>query len=265
MRPNRVKQALKAGKQVVGTMISEIRNPEVAYILAAAGMDFLMLDTEHSSVGVESLQNIVRSTRAAGLVPLARVTDNQYPLISRILDMGTMGVMVPRVNSPEEARNVIACAKYPPQGQRGFGARGVMTDYSVVTVREVVNWINEHTLIIVQVETAEALAQLETITRVPGIDVAVIGPNDLSISLGIPGDFEHPRFVKAVEQTFEFCSKNGISPGIHASDLQAVKRYRDMGMCFLMYSTEARILLDAATKVVHELVGETERMGKAVY
>ena len=265
MKPNRVKQALKAGKRVVGTMISEIRNPEVAYILAAAGMDFLMVDTEHSSVGVESLQNIVRSARAAGLVPLARITDNQYPLISRILDMGTMGVMVPRVNSPEEARNVVASAKYPPQGQRGFGARGVMTDYDTVTVRDVVSWVNEHTLVIVQVETAEALAQLETITRVPGIDVALIGPNDLSISLGIPGDFEHPSFVKAVEQTFEICSKNGISPGIHTNNLKAVKRYRDMGMCFLMYATEARILLDAATKVVQELVGEPAKVGKAVY
>jgi 2-keto-3-deoxy-L-rhamnonate aldolase RhmA len=265
VKPNRVKQALKAGKRVVGTMISEIRNPEVAYILAAAGMDFLMVDTEHSSVGVESLQNIVRSARAAGLVPLARITDNQYPLISRILDMGTMGVMVPRVNSPEEARNVVASAKYPPQGQRGFGARGVMTDYDTVTVRDVVSWVNEHTLVIVQVETAEALAQLETITRVPGIDVALIGPNDLSISLGIPGDFEHPSFVKAVEQTFEICSKNGISPGIHTNNLKAVKRYRDMGMCFLMYATEARILLDAATKVVQELVGEPAKVGKAVY
>jgi 2-keto-3-deoxy-L-rhamnonate aldolase RhmA len=95
--------------------------------------------------------------------------------------------------------------------------------------------------------------------------VALIGPNDLSISLGIPGDFEHPRFLKAVEQTFEICLKNGIAPGVHTSNLQLVKRYRDMGMCFLMYSTEARMLLDGATKAVHELVGETGKAGKAVY
>jgi 2-keto-3-deoxy-L-rhamnonate aldolase RhmA len=265
MKPNRVKQALKAGKRVVGTMISEMRNPEVAYILAAAGMDFLMIDTEHSSVGVESLQNVVRATRAAELVPLARVTDNQYQFISRILDMGTMGIMVPRVNTAEEARRVVQYAKYPPQGQRGFGARGVMTDYEAVSVPDVVSWVNEHTLVIVQVESAEALAQLEQTARVPGIDVAVIGPNDLSISLGIPGDFEHPRFLEAVEQTFEICLRNGISPGVHTSNLQAVKRYRDMGMCFLMYATEARMLLDAATKAVHELVGETGKVGKAVY
>ena len=181
---------------MVGTMVSEMRNAEVAYILAAAGMDFLMVDTEHSSVGVESLQNIIRATRAAGMVPLARVTDNQYPFIARILDMGAMGIMVPRVNTAEEARSVVQHAKYPPLGQRGFGARGVMTDYESVTVPEVINWVNENTLVIVQVESAEALAELDQTSRVPGIDVALIGPNDLSISLGIPGDFEHPQVLK---------------------------------------------------------------------
>src|SRR3990172_13062022 len=116
MKPNRVKQALKAGECVVGTMVSEMRNPEVAYILAATGMDFLMVDTEHASPGAETVQNIMRSTRAAGLVPLARVTDNQYPLIARILDMGAMGIMVPRVDTPQQARQVVRCAKYPPEG-----------------------------------------------------------------------------------------------------------------------------------------------------
>jgi len=265
VKANRVKQAIKAGKRVVGTMVAEMRNPEVAYILAAAGMDFLMVDTEHSSVGVESLQNIIRATRAAGLTPLARVTDNQYPFIARILDMGAMGIMVPRVNTAEEARSVVQHAKYPPLGQRGFGARGVITDYEAVTVPQVIDWVNENTLVIVQVESGEAVAQLEQTSRIPGIDVAMIGPNDLSISLGVPGDFEHPKFLKAVEQTFEICLKNGIAPGVHTPNLQAVKRYRDMGMCFLMYSTEARMLLDGATKAVHELVGETGKAGKAVY
>lgn len=265
MKANCIKHALKGGERVVGTMISEMRNGEVAYILAAAGMDFLMIDTEHSSVGMESIQNMIRFARAAGLVPLARVTDNQYPLIASILDMGAMGIMVPRVNSPDEARYVVQCAKYPPQGRRGFGARGVVTDYERVSVLDVLAWVNEHTLVIVQVETAEALSHLAETTSVPGIDIALIGPNDLSISLGVPGDFEHPRFVKAVERAFEICLKNGISPAVHASDLEAVKRYRDMGMRFLMYASEARMLLDAAIEAVHQLVGEARKAGKAVY
>lgn len=265
MKPNRVKQALKAGECVVGTMISDMRNPEVAYIMAAAGMDFVIIDTEHSSPGTETLQNIVRSARAAGLVPLARVTDNQYSLIARILDMGTMGVMVPRVDTPEQALRVVKSAKYPPQGARGYGARGVMTDYEPVTVREIVDWVNEHTLIIVQVESREAVANLEEITRISGIDVALIGPNDLSVSLGVPGDFKHPQFVEAVERTFEVCLKNGVSPAIHTGDLEAVKRYRDMGMRFLLYGSESRMLLAAATEAVRQLVGEHRKAGRATY
>jgi len=265
VKPNRVKQALKAGDRVVGTMVSDMRNPEVAYILAAAGMDFLMIDTEHSSPGVETVQNIVRSARAAGLIPLARVTQNQYPFIARILDMGAMGIMVPRVDTPEQARQVVKCAKYPPEGERGFGARGVMTDYECVSVPDIINWVNEHTLIIVQVESREAVANLEGTARTPGIDVALIGPNDLSISLGVPGDFKHPKFVEAVERTFEICMKNGVLPAVHTSDLEAMKRYRDMGMRFLMYASESRILLGAATEAVRQLVGETRKAGRTAY
>src|SRR5260370_11424987 len=205
MKPNRVRQALKAGKPVVGTMVCDLYNPEIVYILAAAGMDFLMVDLEHSPAGIESVQHLVRAARSAGLVPLARVTQNQYPFIARVLDMGTMGIMVPRVETPAQAREVVKCAKYTPDGERGFGARGVITDYESATVPEIASWVNEHTLVIVQAESREAVANLDEITRGPGLDVAFIGPYDLSISLGVPGDFKHPRFVAAVERTFEIC------------------------------------------------------------
>jgi 4-hydroxy-2-oxoheptanedioate aldolase len=262
---NRVKQALRAGECVVGTMISEARNPEVVYVLAAAGMDFVMVDTEHGSSNPETVQDLVRSARSAGLVPLARVTENQYPYIARILDMGAMGIMVPRVHTAEQAQLVVASAKYPPQGTRGFGARGVVTDYETATVAEIVNWANAHTVVIVQIESAQAVDVIEDIVRVEGIDVALIGPNDLSISLGIPGEFNHPRFIAAVERTFEACLKHKVSPAIHTGDLEGLKRYRDMGMCFLMYASEARMLLNAATQVVRQLKAEARPAGTTAY
>ena len=265
MKANHVRQAIKADKCVVGTMVSETRNPEIAYMLAAAGMDFLMVDTEHASAGVESVQNLMRSARAAGLVPLARVTQNQYPFIARILDMGCMGIMVPRVDTAEEARHVVRCAKYRPQGERGYGARGVITDYETVTVREVVEWVNQHTLIIVQVESGEAVENLPEITAVPGIDVALIGPYDLSNALGVPGEFTHPRFVEAVERTFEVCLRSNVSPAIHVSKMEDAIRYRDKGMRFLMYGSDSRLLIAAASGVVRELVGEGRKAGKAGY
>ena len=265
MKVNRVKKALKAGEPVVGTMISEARNPEIAHLLAAAGMDFILVDTEHSSPDPETIQNLTRGAKAAGLVPLARVTDNEYFIIARTLDMGVMGVMVPRVDTREEAERAVASVKYPPLGRRGFGMRPVITDYESTTVREAVEWSNENTLVILQVESGEAVENLDEITRVPGLDVSLIGLYDLSISLGVPGDLKHARVLKAVERVFEVCTKNGVSPAVGGANMEATKRYQEMGMRFLMVETESRLLLRAATDVVQQLVGETRRSGKGLY
>lgn len=254
MKPNRTKQAIRAGQTVVGTMISDINSVEVAYILAAAGMDFLMVDTEHCSTGMETTYGIIQAARSNGLTPLVRVTDNTYPLIARTLDMGAMGVMVPRVHTAEQAREVVSHAKYPPIGNRGYGSRGIVTEYGADTVPDVISWVNEHTLIIVQVESVEALNNLEETTRVPGIDVILVGPSDLSISLGVPGEFQHPRVVEAIKHTFEVCLRNGVSPALYCGNLQTAKSYRDMGMKFVMYSSDGRMLLAAASDAVRQLV-----------
>ena len=253
MKPNRVKKTLEAGETVIGTMISEVRNAEIAYILAASGMDFLMLDMEHSSVDLESSQEIVRAALSAGIVPLARVVENQYPFIARILDTGVMGIMVPRVHTPDQARQVVRAAKYPPQGDRGFGVRGMITDYAPVSMREIIDWANDHTLLIIQVESNEALTNLDEITSVQGIDVALIGPSDLSISLGIPGEFENPRFLEAAEHTFRVCLRNGVSPSIFSVDLKMAKQYQNLGMKFILYTTESGMLRTAATQAVEQL------------
>jgi 2-dehydro-3-deoxyglucarate aldolase/4-hydroxy-2-oxoheptanedioate aldolase len=237
-------------------MVSDVRNPEIAYILAAAGMDFLMLDLEHSSAGLESVQNIVRAARSAGITPLARVTDNEYAMIARVLDTGLMGIMVPRVETAEQARHAVSCARYPPLGARGFGGRGPITDYEDAPLAEVLEWVNENTLIIVQVESLPAIDNLDEITRVAGIDAAVIGPNDLSISLGIPGQYKHPLFLEAVDRIFETCLRNGVSPAMHTGDLESVKASREKGARFLIYSNETRMLLGAAKAATKELAGE---------
>jgi 2-dehydro-3-deoxyglucarate aldolase/4-hydroxy-2-oxoheptanedioate aldolase len=257
MKPNRTKQAIKAGHTVVGTMISDLNSVEVPYILAAAGMDFLMVDTEHCSTGMESTYRIVQSARSNGLTPLVRVTDNTYTLIARTLDLGAMGVMVPRVHTAEQARQAVSHAKYPPVGNRGYAARGVVTEYKAATMPEVIAWVNEHTLIIVQVESVEALSNLEEITQVPGIDVALVGPSDLSISLGVPGEFQHSHVVEAIKDTFEICLKNGVSPSIYCGDMQTAKYYLDIGMKFVMYSSDGRMLLAAASDAVRQLAGES--------
>ena len=137
MTKNQAKARLKEGGTALGTMISEVWTDEVAYVLAAAGFDFLVVDTEHGSADTESLQRISRAARSAGIAPLVRVADITYALIARTLDAGALGLMVPHVETADDAREIVRCAKYPPVGERGFGLRSAVTDYSGASVPEV--------------------------------------------------------------------------------------------------------------------------------
>src|SRR5207237_8913482 len=136
MTKNRAKARLKEGGTALGTMISEVWTDEVAYVLAAAGFDFLVVDTEHGSADTESLQRISRAARSAGIAPLVRVADITYALSARTLDAGALGLMVPHVETADDAREIVRCAKYPTMGERGFGLRSAVTDYSGASVPE---------------------------------------------------------------------------------------------------------------------------------
>jgi len=227
-------------------MISEVRTEEIAYVLAAAGFDFCVIDTEHGSADMESLQRLSRAARSAGIVPLVRVADISYPLIARTLDTGSLGLMVPHVETVEDAREIVRCAKYPPIGERGFGLRGGVTDYAGVSVADAIAWSNAETMIMAQVESRRCLDNLAEIASVPGIDVLLVGPTDLSISLGVPGQMLHPTMQEAYQLVVAAAGRGGVAAGIHPSDLKVVQYGRDIGMRLLMYASDVRLLLGAA-------------------
>jgi 2-keto-3-deoxy-L-rhamnonate aldolase RhmA len=223
MTTNGAKARLREGGTVVGTMVSEMLTEEVAYILAAAGFDFFVVDTEHGSANTESLQRISRGARSAGIVPLVRVTEITYALIARTLDTGALGLMVPHVETADDARQIVRCAKYPPVGERGFGLRAAVTDYSGASVPDAIAWSNAETMIMAQVESRRTLDQLDEIAAVPGIDVLLIGPTDLSISLGVPGQMLHPTMQEAYRHVVEVAKRRGVAAGIHPSDVKVVQ------------------------------------------
>jgi 2-dehydro-3-deoxyglucarate aldolase/4-hydroxy-2-oxoheptanedioate aldolase len=255
MTPNPAKARLREGGTVLGTMVSEMRSEEVAYVLAAAGFDFLVVDTEHGAADMETVQRISRAARSAGIVPLVRVTDISYALIARALDAGALGLMVPHVDTPEDARELVRCAKFPPEGERGFGLRGAVTDYEAATVSEAIAWSNRETMLMAQVESQRCLDALDEIASTPGLDVLLVGPTDLSISLGVPGELLHPRMEEAYRRVAEVARRHGLAAGIHPSDLAVVRRARELGMRCLMYSSEVRLLLGAARQAVQALRG----------
>ena len=255
MTKNPVKARLREGGTAIGTMISEARTEEIAYVLAAAGFDFCVIDTEHGSADTESLQRLSRAARSASIVPLVRVADISYSLIARTLDTGALGLMVPHVETADDAREIVRCAKYPPMGERGFGLRAGVTDYAAVSVADAIAWSNAETMIMAQVESRRCLGNLAEIAAVPGIDVLLVGPTDLSISLEVPGQMLHPTMQEAYQQVVAAARRGGVAAGIHPADLKVVQYGRDIGMRLLMYSSDVRLLLGAGRQAVEALRG----------
>jgi 2-dehydro-3-deoxyglucarate aldolase/4-hydroxy-2-oxoheptanedioate aldolase len=253
MKPNVVKQALKKGELQLGTGFWQLRSPEVARILAAAGFQWAFVDTEHGGFDLESVQDICRVANLAGLCPIVRVADLQYPLVSRALDCGAQGIIFPRVESVELLEKAVSWTKFPPAGVRGYGLTIQQANYEDVTMPQIMDHYNENILVVMQIETKRALEMREELLSVPGIDAVMIGPADLSISLGVPGDFLNPIMVEAMEAVRDTCLRRGIAPGTQTRGLPQAKFWTERGLTFLGCSNETAMLLDRATEIASNL------------
>jgi len=255
MYTNTVKQALKEGKTQFGCNTSMLRSPEVPRILAAAGLDWSYLDSEHGGFDLETLQDLIRAANEAGLCPIVRVADLQYALVARALDCGAQGVLFPRVESPELLEKAISWTRFPPEGVRGYGLQPTHVGYKAASMPEIIAHANANTMVVLQIETKTALERIDELLSVPKIDAVMIGPADLSISLGVAGQFDHPTLNAAIEKIRDACNRHGISPGIHMRSLKLVQYWRDRGMRFLSCNSEIGFMLEKATETVAALKG----------
>jgi 2-keto-3-deoxy-L-rhamnonate aldolase RhmA len=255
MRINTVKQALKEGKTQFGCNTSMLRSPEVPRILAAAGLHWSYLDSEHGGFDLETLQDLIRAANEAGLCPIVRVADLQYPLVARALDCGAQGVLFPRVESAELLEKAISWTRFPPEGVRGYGLQPTHVGYEAASMADIIAHSNANTMVVLQIETKTALERIDELLSVPKIDAVMIGPADLSISLGVAGQFEHSKLVEAIEKIRDACNRHGISPGIHMRSLKLVQFWRDRGMRFLSCNSEIGFMLEKATETVAALKG----------
>jgi 2-keto-3-deoxy-L-rhamnonate aldolase RhmA len=244
LQKNLVKERLVAGGKVYGTSLGGWLEPEFPIILAAAGLDFFFIDTEHSAASYEQIKGLCRTARGAGVVPLVRVTENSSALISRALDVGAMGIIVPRINSADEARAALDAMKFPPVGHRGYGLGSIVTDLKGNRAQEEVGSANRETLAVMMVESQEGLQAVEEIAAVAEIDVLFIGPYDLSLSLGIIEQFDNPIFDKAIERIINAGQKAGLAVGLQSGNQALLRRAREMGARFLICGSESSILLE---------------------
>ncbi len=255
MRENPVKQALREGKAVYGTMMVEFRSSAVVQMLAVAGYDYFFIDMEHGTFSYETMSDMIRAGRMAGIAPLVRVSDCQYHLMSRCLDAGAMGLMIPRTETREQTEQIIRWTKYPPWGIRGCGASTGHSDYESVKVGDFIKHANEEVMIVPQIESELAVNNIEEIVSVKGVDAAVFGPNDLSISLGVPGEVAHPKMVAAFERVLAACDKAGVACGFHVGSVDLVNKWKARGMRFLCWSTDIGMIKDSSAKALAGMRG----------
>jgi len=202
-------------------------------MLGIMGYDFAIIDAEHGPMDVESCEHMVRAADAADIVPVVRVAVNLQQNILRYLDAGALGVQVPMVNSKEEMERVVASTKYPPQGRRGLAATRASGYGAGIGLAEYVRMANEETLVVVQVETREALANVEEIAAVELVDVVFLGPTDLSAALGHPGQATHPEVLVAIEEAGKTILVAGKSVGTISRDPGAYVYWRERGFQYL--------------------------------
>jgi 2-keto-3-deoxy-L-rhamnonate aldolase RhmA len=253
LRHNKVKQALLRGEVQVGTWVTTLRTPQIAQMIATAGFDFLYIDMEHSCFSIETVGDLCFAALAAGLVPIVRPPAKDPHLLSRPLDSGAMGLLIPHVDTREEAEAVIKAIRFQPNGERGINLMGPHTAFTRAKAEEYVRSTHAETLLLVQIESDTGIKNLDEILSVEGVDGGVIGRADLSTDLGLPGQTNHPEIVRRVEMLIEACRRHKKIPGLLVQDVATAKEWISKGVRLVPYANEVSLLVNAGEQAVREI------------
>ncbi|MCS5606889.1 MAG: aldolase/citrate lyase family protein [Alphaproteobacteria bacterium] len=255
MRPNPMKAKLAAGQSVYGTMIFEFLSPGLPRIVANSGAEFILYDLEHSGFSIEQMKTQFALCAAVGLVPLARPPGKAYNITARMLDVGAFGLLYQMVGSADEARELVSWTRYPPAGVRGAIFGGAHDDYTSGDTAEKAAAAMERTLVCALIETKAGLDNVDQIMAVDGIDVAHLGHFDLSLSLGIPGQFDHPDLQRGIDKIVEAAEKNGKSAGAMMPNLEWGLDLKNRGYRMISYSHDMALLSEVLTEGLVALKG----------
>lgn len=244
---NRAKEQLEKGELCIGLGLRVARTVEIGRVLGTCGYDFAFIDLEHSAMSFDTAVQIAVASQDAGVTPLVRVPGYEHYLSTRVLDAGAMGIVFPHVDTGEQAAHLVSFCKYPPVGHRSSAGNMAQLNYQALPQREASDLVNDNTLLVMMVETPQSVDNVDEIAAVPGVDVVLIGANDLCLEMDIPSQYDSPRLAAAVEKTVAACRKHGKHAGLGGVyDEVLVQRYIAMGMRFILAGGDMALFMAAA-------------------
>jgi 2-dehydro-3-deoxyglucarate aldolase/4-hydroxy-2-oxoheptanedioate aldolase len=252
-----LRKRVMAGEVVLGSMVFEFFSPGIAQIMKHAGCEYIIYDMEHTGLGYETVKAQVAACRGLGLAPMARVPRSDYAYLARALDIGCEGVMVPMVNTADEARAIVEACRYPPVGRRGAAFGFAHDHYEAGSPVDKIKHANKRNLVIAQIETEHGLDNVEEIAAVDGIDVLWVGHFDLTNFLGIPGEFDNKVYRDALKRVVKAGRKHGKGLGFMASDENWAREYKGHGFNMLAAGTDHGILMKGVSQLLGSVRDQT--------
>jgi len=244
---NSARERLARGELAIGVGLRQSRTVDIAPAMKSCGFDWLFIDLEHNSMTVDQAVQIAVAGNAAGIAPIVRVPYGQYDMATRVLDGGAMGIVVPHVDTADEAATIADRLRYPPVGHRSVAGAMPQLGFAQLPMAEAAKAVNDALLVVVMIETPLAVRNADAIAAVPGIDALLIGTSDLTMEMGIPGQLDQPQVVASYETVLAACRKHGKIPamgGVYAPPLMA--KYVGMGMRMLLSGSDLTFMMESA-------------------
>lgn len=245
MPRNQLLERLRASQPAVGHMIQEFSSRGVPRIVAQSGVDFVVVDMEGSGFGIDKLWDLIAGFRYVPVTVCVRIPTPEYSFVSRALDAGAQGIMCPNVQTLAEVQLLADSMLYPPLGKRGVGLGHAMTDYGAVDSAAYLRAANTNNCLICQVESVEALESIDEIASHPAVDVLWVGHFDLSASMGILGEFQHPRFLEALKRTIDAAHRHGKAAACQPRNMQQAKEWKALGFDILSHGSDHSVYCNA--------------------
>ena len=246
---NFAKEKIKNNELCLGVGLRQSRTVDVGKIMATCDYDWLFIDMEHNSMDIDTASQISVAAQDAGITPLVRVPDFAHHHATRVLDCGAMGIVFPHVEDSETAEKLVSYCLFPPKGHRSMTGSLPQLNFKPTPIPEVATSLNDSMLIIIMLESPEAIENVDEIAAVSGVDVILIGTNDLCMEMGIPGEYDNLKIKEAYKKVIKACAKHGKTPGmggVYNEDLMS--EYIGMGMKFILSGSDLSFMMNSATQ-----------------